>query len=68
MHGNAITTTTYPAYLSVAARELRKRIVLVDRVKNGIEYKNVFDGREAVVKRKETYTIIFIHLQRPKKE
>ncbi|KAI9491138.1 hypothetical protein BDB00DRAFT_834665 [Zychaea mexicana] len=42
--------TTYSAYLSVVAREFRRRIVLVDRVKNGIEYKNVFDGREAVDK------------------
>ncbi|KAI8142369.1 hypothetical protein BJV82DRAFT_516682 [Fennellomyces sp. T-0311] len=38
------------AYLSVVAREFRRRIVLVDRVKDGIEYKNVFDGREAVDK------------------
>ncbi|KAI9244297.1 hypothetical protein BDA99DRAFT_448523 [Phascolomyces articulosus] len=47
---DTITTITYAAYLSVVAREFRKRIVLVDRVKNGIEYKNVFDGREAVDK------------------
>ena len=40
---------SHAAYLSVVAREFRRRVVLVDRVKNGIEYKNVFDGREAVV-------------------
>ncbi|CDH56451.1 rho guanyl nucleotide exchange factor [Lichtheimia corymbifera JMRC:FSU:9682] len=41
-------TVLYCAYLSVVAREFRRRIILVDRVKNGIEYKNVFDGREAI--------------------
>lgn len=43
------STVLYCAYLSVVAREFRQRIILVDRVKNGIEYKNVFDGREAIV-------------------
>lgn len=43
-------TVLYCAYLSVVAREFRRRIILVDRVKNGIEYKNVFDGREAIVR------------------
>lgn len=42
------STVLYCAYLSVVAREFRQRIILVDRVKNGIEYKNVFDGREAI--------------------
>ncbi|KAI9321866.1 CNH domain-containing protein [Dichotomocladium elegans] len=38
----------YCARLSVAAREFRQRMNLSDRVKNGIEYKNAFDGQEAV--------------------
>ncbi|KAF7731444.1 RHO1 GDP-GTP exchange protein 2 [Apophysomyces ossiformis] len=40
----------YPALLSRVAAELKQRIVLGDRVKNGIEYKNAFDGQEAVDK------------------
>ncbi|KAI9305057.1 hypothetical protein BJ944DRAFT_239987 [Cunninghamella echinulata] len=41
----------YPCLLSMVAYELYQRVVLNDRKKNGIEYKNVFDGRHAVVNR-----------------
>ena len=39
----------YRAFLSSVAYELKRRIILSDRIKNDIEYHNVFDGKEAVV-------------------
>ncbi|KAG0187123.1 RHO1 GDP-GTP exchange protein 2 [Apophysomyces sp. BC1034] len=47
---SASSTSFYPALLSKVASELRQRIALGDRLKNGIEYKNTFDGQEAVDK------------------
>ncbi|KAF8268770.1 CNH domain-containing protein [Lactarius quietus] len=40
----------YPALLSRVAEALRARIVLSDIVKDGLTYKNAFDGRQAVDK------------------
>ncbi|KAI9274477.1 hypothetical protein BDA99DRAFT_431896 [Phascolomyces articulosus] len=40
----------YAALLSHVANEFRLRIILNDRLKDGIEYKNAFDGHEAVDK------------------
>jgi RHO1 GDP-GTP exchange protein 1/2 len=40
----------YPAVLSRVAEALRARIVLTDIVKDGLTYKNAFDGRQAVDK------------------
>ncbi|KAI8370340.1 uncharacterized protein BYT42DRAFT_581901 [Radiomyces spectabilis] len=40
----------YPAFLSRVAFEMRQRVTLGDRIKNSIEYKNAFDGQEAVDK------------------
>ncbi|KAI8098883.1 uncharacterized protein BX664DRAFT_254586 [Halteromyces radiatus] len=47
------TTTTlapsiYPALLSRIAYEFQHNMILADRFKNGIEYKNCFTGQEAV--------------------
>lgn len=42
--------TTFPYLLSAVAQEFKQRMVLNDRIKNSIEYKNVFDGQQAVVK------------------
>jgi hypothetical protein len=39
----------YAALLSKVAIEFRQRIILTDNVKDDIEYKNTFDGKEAVV-------------------
>lgn len=41
----------YRAFLSSIAYEFKRRIILSDRIKHDIEYHNVFDGKEAVVKR-----------------
>ncbi|KAJ6620583.1 CNH domain-containing protein [Mycena sp. CBHHK59/15] len=38
----------YPALLSRVAEAFRQRIPLADRVKDGLTYKDAFDGREAV--------------------
>ncbi|RCH89004.1 RHO1 GDP-GTP exchange protein 2, partial [Rhizopus stolonifer] len=43
----------YRAFLSSVAYELKRRIILSDRIKNDIEYHNVFDGKEAVDKLKD---------------
>jgi hypothetical protein len=40
----------YPALLSRVADAFRERITLSDRVKDGLTYKDAFDGREAVDK------------------
>lgn len=40
----------YPALLSRVAEALRARVVLADVVKDGLTYKNAFDGRQAVDK------------------
>jgi hypothetical protein len=40
----------YPALLSRVAEALRARIVLADVFKDGLTYKNAFDGRQAVDK------------------
>ncbi|SAM03842.1 hypothetical protein [Absidia glauca] len=42
--------TPFPYLLSVVSQELKQRVVLNDRIKNSIEYKNVFDGQQAVDK------------------
>lgn len=40
----------YPALLSKVAEAFKERITLADRVKDGLTYKDAFDGREAVDK------------------
>jgi hypothetical protein len=40
----------YPALLSRVAQAFRERIPITDRVKDGLTYKDAFDGREAVDK------------------
>ncbi|KAH9832563.1 CNH-domain-containing protein [Rhodofomes roseus] len=44
------TPIVYPALLSRVAEAFKARIVLQDRVKDGLTYKDAFDGREAVDK------------------
>lgn len=44
------TPVVYPALLSRVAEAFRDRIQLADRLKDGLTYKNAFDGREAVDK------------------
>ena len=41
------TPIVYPALLSRVAQVFRERITLGDRVKDGLTYKDAFDGREA---------------------
>lgn len=40
----------YPALLSRVAEAFKERITLADRIKDGLTYKEAFDGREAVDK------------------
>ncbi|KAH7914608.1 CNH domain-containing protein [Hygrophoropsis aurantiaca] len=49
---NAVRKTpiVYPALLSRVAEAFRERINLADRLKDGLTYKDAFDGREAVDK------------------
>lgn len=44
------TPIVYPALLSRVAEAFRDRVPLTDRVKDGLTYKEAFDGREAVDK------------------
>ncbi|TFK39883.1 CNH domain-containing protein [Crucibulum laeve] len=44
------TPIVYPALLSRVAEAFRDRIPITDRVKDGLTYKDAFDGREAVDK------------------
>ncbi|GJE93881.1 CNH-domain-containing protein [Phanerochaete sordida] len=44
------TPIVYPALLSKVAQAFKERITLSDRVKDGLTYKDAFDGREAVDK------------------
>lgn len=44
------TPVVYPALLSRVAQAFRDRIPITDRVKDGLTYKDAFDGREAVDK------------------
>jgi hypothetical protein len=44
------TPIVYPALLSRVAEAFRERIPLSDRIKDGLTYKNAFDGRDAVDK------------------
>ncbi|KAH9479544.1 Rho1 guanine nucleotide exchange factor 1 [Psilocybe cubensis] len=44
------TPIVYPALLSRVAQAFRDRIPITDRVKDGLTYKDSFDGREAVDK------------------
>jgi hypothetical protein len=48
--GKTRTPHVYPALLSRVAEVFRERITLADRVKDGLTYKEAFDGREAVDK------------------
>jgi hypothetical protein len=47
---HARSPVIYPALLSRVAEAFKERIALVDRVKDGLTYKEAFDGREAVDK------------------
>jgi hypothetical protein len=49
-HRQRRTPIVYPALLSRVAEAFKERIPLNDRVKDGLTYKNAFDGREAVDK------------------
>jgi hypothetical protein len=49
-HARSRTPIVYPALLSRVAAAFRERIQLCDRVKDGLTYKDCFDGREAVDK------------------
>ena len=49
-HRHRRTPIVYPALLSRVAQAFKDRIVLMDRVKDGLTYKDAFDGREAVDK------------------
>lgn len=44
------TPIVYPALLSRVAEAFRERIPIADRIKDGLTYKDAFDGREAVDK------------------
>ncbi|EJD07321.1 CNH-domain-containing protein [Fomitiporia mediterranea MF3/22] len=44
------TPIVYPALLSRVAEAFRERITLIERAKDGLSYKDAFDGREAVDK------------------
>jgi len=44
------TPVVYPALLSRFAQAFRERVPVSDRVKDGLTYKDAFDGREAVDK------------------
>lgn len=44
------TPIVYPALLSRVAEAFRDRIPITDRLKDGLTYKDAFDGREAVDK------------------
>ena len=50
LHPMKKTPIVYPALLSRVADAFRDRIPLTDRIKDGLTYKNAFDGREAVDK------------------
>lgn len=43
----------YPALLSKVAEAFKESIVLTTKTKDSIKYKDVFDGKEAVVKKKK---------------
>ncbi|KZS94658.1 RhoGEF Rgf2, partial [Sistotremastrum niveocremeum HHB9708] len=47
---SARTPIVYPALLSRVAEALRSRIIVSEREKDGLTYKDAFDGREAVDK------------------
>ena len=49
-HKHHRTPIVYPALLSRVAQAFKERITLSDRVKDGLTYKDAFDGREAVDK------------------
>ncbi|TFK51833.1 CNH-domain-containing protein [Heliocybe sulcata] len=49
-HGHRRTPIVYPALLSKVAQAFRERTQVSDRVKDGLTYKDSFDGREAVDK------------------
>lgn len=44
--------SVYPALLSKVAEAFKESIVLTTKTKDSIKYKDVFDGKEAVVKKK----------------
>ena len=44
------TPIVYPALLSRVAQAFHERIPITDRIKDGLTYKDAFDGREAVDK------------------
>lgn len=51
----------YSALLSRIAIELRQRITLSDHIKDDIEYKNTFDGKEVVVRIHRPVIYMFIY-------
>jgi hypothetical protein len=55
-------TVIYTALLSEVAREFHKRITLSNMTKDGIEYHDVFNGKEAVVRTLQYITILYIYM------
>lgn len=43
------TPVVYPALISKVAQEIKQLVSVSDHVKDDIEYKNTFDGKEMVV-------------------
>lgn len=50
----------YPALLSRVAEAFRVRVTLSNRMKDNLEYKDCFDGREAVVRYYIIYYVYYI--------
>lgn len=44
------TLSIYPAFISKIVYELKQLITVSDHIKNDIEYKNTFHGKEVVVR------------------
>lgn len=53
------TAAVYPALLSKIAEAFQERIVTSTRSKDSIKYKDAFDGKEAVVKKKKILLYIY---------
>ncbi|CAG8788879.1 6174_t:CDS:2, partial [Racocetra fulgida] len=48
----------YPALLSKVADAFRSRMILTNRMKDNLEYKDCFDGREAVDRKLWIHTVL----------
>lgn len=52
----------YTALLSRIAIELRQRITVADHIKDDIEYKNSFDGKEVVVCKNSLFFFLYLYI------